>query len=80
MIEDGNLFDLRQQALINLRHIRPWQRPGLTQQCHGQPAKRKHTEPDLQVAIAILITLQGIANLRIEQDLRNFNSKTSGNS
>ena len=29
MIEDGNLFDLRQKALVDLRHIRPRKRPGL---------------------------------------------------
>ena len=44
MIEDGNLFDLRQQALVNLRHIRPRKRPGLRGGDRRQTAKREHDQ------------------------------------
>src|ERR1700730_12684324 len=46
MIEVGYLFDLRQQPLVNLRHIRPWQGTRLAQRCRTQPADRKHTQPN----------------------------------
>jgi hypothetical protein len=44
MIEDGNLFYLGQEALVDLRHIRPWQRPGLRCRHRWQSAQREHDQ------------------------------------
>lgn len=47
MIEDGDLFYLRQKTLINLLYIGPGQGTSLTKRSPVQPPDQEHTPPNL---------------------------------